>query len=133
MFDEADRRSDRDQDDHGAGGVAAHMAEQHVEGQRQEDPDGHLDQVGGDADLDESGVGDQVAGGGGRIAGHIHGAVDAGKGERAKDADREIEEPGDPREALGRAHGRTLRECPLADPGLDGGGGHVLAPSTAVR
>ena len=98
---EADRRADRDQDDHGSGGIGIHVPEQRVQGQRQEDPERHLDQVGGDADPDESSVGDQVAGGGRRVAGDVHRGVDAGKGEPAQDADHEIEEPRDPREAFG--------------------------------
>ena len=51
----------------------------------------------------------QLAGGGGRIACDVHGGVDGGKGEGAKDAHREIEKPSDPREALGRANDRALR------------------------
>ena len=78
-----------------------HVLEQEVEGQGQEDEDGLIEQVGDDAQTDQSGVGDDVAGRGGRVAGHVHLGFHKAFGEAAEEADQQVEDAGDAGEALG--------------------------------
>ncbi len=90
-----------DEDDHGPGHALVHVLEQEVEGQGQEDEERLIQQVGDDAQAHQSGVRDHVPSRGRRVAGHVHLGVDKAFGKAAEDADEQVEDAGDSREALG--------------------------------
>ncbi len=89
-----------DEDEHGPGHALVHVLEQDVEGQGQEDKEGLIQQVGDDAQADQSGVGDDVPRRGRRVAGHVHLGFHKAFGKAAEDADEQVEDAGDAREAL---------------------------------
>src|SRR5207247_1198178 len=62
--------------------------------------------MGDDAHAKKCGVRDDIRGGGCRVAGNVHLRINESLGEAAKDTDEEVEDAGDPRDALWRR-----REC----------------------
>ncbi len=92
---------DDDEDDHCSGHALVHVLEQDVEGQDQEDKEGLIQQVGDDAQADQSGVGDDVPRRGRRVAGNVHLGFHKAFGKAAEDADQQVEDAGDARKALG--------------------------------
>ncbi len=77
------------------------MLQQRVEGQREEDKDRRLQQVGHDAEEDKPGVRCYVPSRGSRVARRVYLGGRIPDGKAAKDANDQIEKPGDPCEALG--------------------------------
>ena len=78
-----------------------HVLEQDVEGQGQEDQACPIQQVGDDAHADKSGVGDHIPSRGRRVAGSVHLETHKVFGKAAEDADGEVEDASDSRQALG--------------------------------
>ncbi len=60
-----------------------------------------IDQVGDDADAHKSGVRDHVSSRGRRVAGDVHLGIHKSFGKAAEDADEQVEDASDSREALG--------------------------------
>jgi len=81
------------------GRAPVHVLQEDVEDHREEDEDRRLEQVGHDADADESGVGDHVRGRRRSVARDVGLWVHIADGEAAEFADHEIEKPCDLREA----------------------------------
>ena len=78
-----------------------YVLQQHVEGHGQEDKERLIHQVGDDTHADKSGVRDNVPSRGRRVAGNVHLGFDKSFGKAAEDADDQVEDAGDLREALG--------------------------------
>ena len=89
-----------DEDDHCPRHALVHVLEQQVEGQSEEDQECRIEQVGDDAQADKSGVRDDVPSRGRRVAGNVHPGVHKSFGKAAEDADEQVEDAGDSREAL---------------------------------
>ena len=66
-----------------------------------EDEEDRIQQVGGDAHADKSGVRDNVPSRGRRIAGNVHLGIHKSFGKAAEDADEQVEDAGDPCKTYG--------------------------------
>ena len=77
------------------------VLEQHVQGQRGQDEECRVHEVGDNADADEYRVRDDVSGCCRRAAGDVHPGVHEAFGEAAEDADQQVEDAGDSRHAHG--------------------------------
>ena len=95
---DADRECD--EDDHCPRHALVHVLEQQVEGQGQEDKACLIQQVGDDAHANKSGVRDDVPSRGRRVAGSVHLGFHKAFGKAAEDADEQVEDAGDSREAF---------------------------------
>ena len=96
---DADR--DCDEDQHGPRHALVHVLEQDVEGHGREDKEYRIQQVGGDDHADKSGVREDVPSRGRCVAGHVHLGIPKAFGKAAEDANEQVEDAGDPGEALG--------------------------------
>jgi len=73
-----------------------HVLQQDIEDQGQEDEERLIQQIGNDAQANESGVGDDVRSSGCRLAGNVHLGFHKSFGEAAEDTDEQVEDAGDP-------------------------------------
>ncbi len=90
-----------DEDEHRHRHALVHVLEQDAEGHGQEDKECPIQQVGDDAHADKSGVRDNVESRGRRVAGNVDRGIHKSFGKAAEDADEQVEDAGDSREALG--------------------------------
>ena len=108
-----------DEDHHCPRHTLLHMLQQDEEGQGREDKEGPIQQVGDDAQADNSGVRDNVPSRGRRVAGNIHPGIHKSFGKAAEDADEQVEESRDSRAVWGSS--RSLVHLRVFDglvPGL---------------
>ena len=80
-------RRDCNEGDHHTGCVLVCVLEQQIEGDRGEQEEDSIDQVGDDSDADKSSVRDHVRGGRCGVAGDVHLRIHEAFGEAAKDGD----------------------------------------------
>ena len=85
-----DTGPDGGQGNHRTRRARVHVLEQPVEGQRKENPDRCLDEVGNDADAHQFGVREQIPNRVRRITGYVHLRIDKGLGKAAKDAHNQV-------------------------------------------
>ena len=97
--DDPDRHDDEDQ--HCPRHALVHVLEQYVEGHGRQDKEHGIHQVGHDAHADESQVREHVPGRGRRVAGRVQLGIRKSFGKAAEDAHQQVEDAGDPRQALG--------------------------------
>ena len=108
-----DRGRDRDEDDHRSRDVPLHASEQQVEGHREEHEHRRLQQVREHADAHEVGVRCDLRGGRRGIARGVHQRTHVREREAAEDADDQVQDTRDSRQALRcrRDRSRKRRAC----------------------
>ena len=90
---------DCDEDEHRPRDALVHVLQQDVKGHSRYDKEGPVQQVCNDAHPNESGVCDNVPSRRRRIAGNVHLRIDKSFSEAAKNADEQVEDAGDSRDA----------------------------------
>ena len=93
-----------DEDHHCPRHTFLHGVQQDVEGQGREDKEGPIQQVGDDAQADNSGIRENVPSRRRRVAGNIHLRIHKAFGKATEDADEQVQESRDSREPFGSIH-----------------------------
>ena len=89
-----------DENQHRPRHALVYVLEQDVKGHCQEDKECPIQQVGDDAQTNKPGVCDNVPSRSCRVAGNVHPGIDKSFGKAAENADEQVEDAGDSREAL---------------------------------